>query len=202
MQADRDDPSVPATKGSTIREFLLWHDRRYGHEETAKLAEGLSPDARAMIDPSQPALGILGATWYPTDVTHPMLDRVMGRGPNEGRDLAQHACREVAPRMIRGVYKMLFQSVATPELYAKHIGRMWRRLHNTGDRTMILRAPGEAVSRTENWAAHHPFACWLTIYVMGNVFEAMGFKRWSVERTSCVAHGGPRCETILRFKKS
>jgi hypothetical protein len=184
-----------------VRELLLWHDRRFGHEETARLASGLSPDALARVDTSQPALGILSATWYPMSVTHPMMDAVAARGGNEGREFAMQANREVVPRMIRGVYRTMFDVVASPENYARHVGRLWRRLHTTGERSMVLRAPGEAVSRIDGWTGHHPLACWLTIYTMAYVFDAMGYRHWTVERLTCVAHGGERCETLLRFKK-
>jgi hypothetical protein len=184
-----------------IRELLLWHDRRFGHEETARLVEGLPPAAAAMVDTSQPALGILSASWYPTSVTHPMMTRVAARSGNEGRDFAMQANREVVPRMIRGIYRTMFDVVASPEMYAKHIGRLWRRLHTTGERSMVIRAPGEALSRIEDWPGHHPLACWLTIYTMAYVFEAMGYRHWTVERLTCVAHGAGQCETLLRFKK-
>ncbi len=199
MSASALSPPEPATKGSTIREFLLWYDRRYGHAETARLADRLSPEAAVLVDPKQPALGILGASWYPTSVTHPMLTRVAERIGNEGRNFAIESCREVVPRMIGGVYRALFRSVTSPELYARHIGRLWRRLHTTGDRAMVIRAPGEALSVVESWPAHHPLSCWLAIYTMTNVFEAMGYQRWSVERLTCIGHGAARCETLLRY---
>lgn len=191
----------PRTKGSTVREFLLWHHRRFGHEETAALTTDLCPEAAAMVDPSLPALGILSSSWYPMSVTHPMLDRVAARSGSEGREFAAEVNKEVVPRMIHGVYRVLFQAVASPELYARHIGRLWRRLHTTGDRSMTIRAPGEAISVVENWPAHHVLACWLTIYTMAYVFEAMGYKHWSVERRSCMGHGARRCETLLRYAK-
>lgn len=194
-------PEEPLTKGSTMREMLLWHDRKYGHEETARLAEGLAPEAMAMINPTQPALGILSSSWYPVSLTNPMLTRVQERSGNEGRDFAIEANREVVPRMIKGIYRVMFQAAATPELYAKHVGRLWRRLHTTGTRSMVIRAPGEAVSVLEDWPAHHPVSCWLTIYTMAFVFEAMGYKSWTVERRSCVGHGAARCETILRYER-
>jgi hypothetical protein len=191
----------PHIKGAAIREFLLWHDTRYGHGETRALVERVPPPLLALIDPSQPALGILGATWYPTSLTHPMLDRLVARVGNEGRELAREANREVVPRMIRGIYRVLFRAAASPELYARHVPRLWRRLHTTGDRTMILRAPGEILSTTSNWPGHHPVLCWMTIYTMAQVFEAMGYRQWTVERLACVGHGAERCETVLRYRK-
>jgi hypothetical protein len=184
-----------------MREMLLWHERRFGHEATVSLARDLSPEAMAMINPSLPALGILSSTWYPMSVTHPMLTRVQERSGNEGRDFAIEANREVVPRMIRGVYRVMFKAAATPERYAKHVARLWRQLHSTGTRSMVIRAPGEALSALEDWPAHHPVACWLTIYTMAYVFEAMGYKTWSVDRLSCIGHGAARCETILRYAR-
>ncbi len=184
-----------------VRELLLWYDRRFGHDETARLAAGLTPQALSRIDTSQPALGILSASWYPRSVTHPMMDAVAARAGNEGREYAMQSNREVVPRMIRGIYRTMFDVVASPESYAKNVGRLWRRIHTTGERSMVLRAPGEAVSRVDRWPGHHPMACWLTIYTMAYVFEAMGYRRWSVERLTCVAHGGGACETLLRFRK-
>jgi len=201
VSGDPTPQTEPATKGSTIREFLLWHERRYGHEATLDLAADLTPAAMAMINPTLPALGILSSSWYPMSVTHPMLSRVQARCGNEGRDFAIEANREVVPRMIRGVYRVMFKAVVSPEMYARHVGRLWRQLHTTGTRSMTIRAPGEALSVLEDWPAHHPVSCWLTIYTMAQVFEAMGYKKWSVDRLSCVGHGAARCETLLRYAR-
>ncbi|HEX8791072.1 MAG TPA: hypothetical protein VF765_08965 [Polyangiaceae bacterium] len=191
----------PKIKGAAIREFLLWHDQRYGHAETVSLTEGVPPSLLKDLDTTQPALGILGASWYPCSLIHPMLDHIVEARGNEGRELANAANREVVPKMLRGVYRMIFRTVATPELYARHIHRLWRRLHTTGDRSLTIREPGEALSVVENWPGHHPLVCWTTIYTMAYVFEAMGYPHWSVERIACIGHGAPRCETILRYKR-
>jgi hypothetical protein len=191
----------PQIKGAAVRELLLWHDGKYGHEETATLVEGLPPPLLGMLDVARPGLGILGASWYPTALTHPMLDRIAARHGHEGRELAREANRDVVPRMIHGIYRMAFRAVASPELYARHVPRLWRRLHTTGDRSMELRDGGEALSIVADWPGHHPVLCWVTIYTMAYVFEAMGYKHWTVDRLACVSHGAPRCETILRYRK-
>ena len=188
-------------KGAVIREFLLWHDVKFGHEATRDLLVDIPPELLATIDPAQPAFGILGASWYPAALTHPMLDRLVARVGDEGQHLAREANREVVPRMIRGVYRVLFRTVASPELYARHVPRLWRRLHTSGDRTMVIRAPGEALSTTTNWTGHHPTMCWMAIYTMVYVFESMGYRHSTVERLACVSHGADGCETLLRYAK-
>jgi hypothetical protein len=190
----------PRIKGAAVRELLLWYDGKYGREETARLVERVPPALLGMVDVSRPGLGILGASWYPTSLTHPMLDRIAAEHGHEGRDLARDANHDVVPRMIRGIYRMAFRAVATPELYARHVSRLWRRMHTTGERTMQVRAEGEALSVVSGWAGHHPVLCWVTIYTMAYVFEAMGYKHWSVDRVACVGHGAPQCETILRYR--
>jgi hypothetical protein len=188
-------------KGATIREFLLWYEAKLGREALLDLLADVPPSGLSLISPAMPALGILSSSWYPMSLTHPMLTRAADRCGREGREFAMEANREVVPKMIRGVYRIMFLAVASPELYARHIGRMWRHLHSTGDRTMTIRAPGEALSIVENWAGHHPMACWVAIYTMAFVFEAMGYREWSVERLTCVAHGAGRCETVLLYRK-
>lgn len=193
--------SEPQIKGAAVRELVLWYDRKYGHDATMRLVETVRPPLAGMIDVNRPALGILGASWYPMSITHPMLDRLVAIHGREGRDLARDANRDVVPTLIRGVYRVLFRAAASPELYARHVGRLWGRLHSTGERTMEIRAEGEAFSVVKNWPGHHPMLCWITIYTMAYVFEAMGYKQWSVDRLSCVAHGAPQCETVMRYAK-
>jgi hypothetical protein len=189
----------PRVKGAAIREFLLWHDAQVGHEQTLRLIEGIPPGLARLLTPAEPGFGILGATWYPSSLVHPMLDRLAAGTRDGGRQFALDANRVVVPRMIRGIYRVLFDAVATPDRYAQHVGRLWRRLHTTGDRRMQIVAPGEALSTVERWPGHHPMLCWITIYTMAFIFEAMGYTRWSVDRVACVSSGGARCETILRF---
>ena len=191
---------VARIKGSTTRELLLWYERKHGAGASVPLVEGLPPDLARLVDTSRPALGFLASAWYPVTLTHHLLDRALMDRTDEGRATAREAVRDITPRMIRGVYKVLFQAVASPELYARHIGRQWRRLHTTGDRTLVLRAPGEALSTVASWGGHHPFLCWMTIYTMESLFEAMRYKSVSVERIRCVSHGAADCATILRYR--
>jgi hypothetical protein len=192
----------PRVKGAAIREFLLWYDEQYGHEATLRLAEAIPPSYEGLISPSEPALGVLGASWYPSALVAPMLDSLAATTKDGGRQFALEANRAVVPRMIRGVYRVLFDVVATPERYAQHVGRLWRRLHTTGDRRMRIVAPGEAFSTVESWPGHHPLLCWITIYTMAFLFEAMGYTQWSVDRIACVSDGAARCATTLRYRKA
>lgn len=181
--------------------MLIWYVTRYGRVEADRIYRAVPPGQARVLNRAEPAFGILASNWYPMSIVRPVLDAATAGLPEEGRSLAREANSVMVPRMIRGVYKVFFDMVATPDRYARHIARLWRRLHTTGDRTMVIRQPGEAFSVVENWPGHHPFLCWTVIYTMGFVFEAMGYKTWEVDRVACVAHGAKRCETVLHYKR-
>jgi hypothetical protein len=184
-----------------VREAFLWYERTYGEERARDLLTGLPDELRGYVDADRPALGILPSTWYPVALVHHALDRATEGERNGGRALARAAVDGIAPMLVRGVYKILYRALASPELYARHVPRMWRQLHSTGSRTLTIRAPGEALSVVEGWDGHHPALCWITIFTMATLFESMQFTKVSVDRIACVSNGAPRCETVLRYSR-
>jgi hypothetical protein len=191
----------PCIKGAVLREMLIWYVTRFGRVEADRLFRSVPPEHARLLHRSEPAFGILSTNWYPMSLLRPVLDAAVEGLPDEGRAIAREANATVVPRMIRGVYKVLFDMAATPERYARHVPKMWHSLHTTGRRSMSIRAPGEALSVVEDWPGHHPLICWAVIYTMAYLFQAMGYKTWEVERVACVAHGAARCETILQYRK-
>jgi hypothetical protein len=191
----------PCLKGSVMREMLIWYVARYGRVEANRVFCAIPAPHSRTLNPQEPAFGILSSSWYPMSMIRPVLDAATEGLNDEGRALVREANSVMVPRMLRGVYKVFFDMVATPDRYARHVPRLFRRLHTTGDRSMLIRRPGEAFSVVENWPGHHPTLCWTVIYTMGFVFEAMGYKTWEVERVACVSHGGKRCETVLHYRR-
>jgi hypothetical protein len=193
----------PRIKGAVLREFLLWYERRVeGTTHVATVTSTFPPEIAALVKPSMPAMGILASTWYPVALSHLFLDAMLAIEGcrDEGRDLAREANQDLVPKMIRGVYKVLYRTVASPELYARHVGRHWHKLHSSGERSFVIRAPGEGYSVVANWPGHHPTLCWITIYTMVSLFEMMGYEHVAAERTRCVSHGGVDCATVLRWR--
>jgi hypothetical protein len=191
---------APLVKGAAVREFLLWYERKRGGESSADLLSSLPPDLAEHVHPELPALGILASTWYPSALAHHLCDRLCEGRTDEGQLLARDANAEVVPRMIKGIYAVLFRAVASPTLYAMNVDRQWRRLHTTGKRNIEVRDRHEAFSTVTAWDGHHPMLCWITIYTMVYVFHAMGFEHVSADRVECVTHGAKRCATILRYR--
>jgi len=195
------EPEEPCVKGAVIREMMIWYVARCGRLEAERVFHAIPPEKARALRRAEPAFGIQANTWYPMSLLGPMLDAVMARSPDEGRELAREANAALVPRLIRGLYRFVFEMAASPERYAQMVPMLWRRLHTTGRRSMVIRSRGEAFSTIEEWPGHHPLLCWTVIYTMAFVFEAMGYRTWEVERVACVAHGGARCETVLRYSR-
>lgn len=191
----------PMIKGGAILEVLAWWEDTRGLEELRSLAHRLPPDFGKLVDPDQPVRGLLSSSWYPSRFVWALLDDLAARrGEAEVRRLLKEATRWAVRRGTKGVYGFLLERLGTPDLYAMAVPRLWRQLHTTGERRMKVLAPGEAESAVARWPGHHPQLCTLTIELMCAVFERMGLRDVTWERTSCVAEGGAECVTRLRWR--
>jgi hypothetical protein len=193
-------PRSSHVKGAALREFLSWYTV---HRQRAPLdgaIAALPAGERAGLVPGAEALGVVPSTWYPSRVTHVLLDAICNEMPTAARGrMVKEATEHVVDRMIRGVYAVLFRMVATPDRYAGQIQRVWGQLHDTGERRVQLQGGCEAESVTRGWAGHHELLCEVASETMGQVFERMGCGDVLVRRTACVARGDADCRTHLRW---
>ena len=191
---------VSSIKGSVVHEFLRWFERQPDGAATLKrIGASLSPEDRALVDVTAPGLGLLASQWYPSTLVNVILDGVaLGLTRVEQRALAREACRAVVPKLVRGMYRVMFDGIATPALYARFVPRLWTQLHTTGSRTMTV-AGSTADSVVSNWAGHHPLLCDVVIETMGELFRLMVHRPVTVERLECVSEGGAVCRSTLRW---
>lgn len=186
-----------------MREFVLWYLAREGGAIVEPLLASVAPSDRALLDKLAPALGLIASAWYPCSLVHALLD-FCGRDRTraEQRALAREGNAAVVPKMIRGTYRVLFERLATPALYARFIQPAWRQLHTTGERTMRVVREGEVDSEVSRWPCHHPMLCDLTVETMTAVFAIMLKTEVTATRIACVSEGGARCRTLLRWTPS
>ena len=187
---------VPAKlKGSVLRATLDWYREQHGEQEYDRLFEGLADDDRRLAHED-----ILPNVWYDVRVAHELLDRVfLPLLPAERHRVARDAARAGLAVLSRGLYKFILEQVVSPELYARHIQRLFRMLHDTGERRIEL-GDHEGLSITARWAGHHPLLCLLVNETTAAVFESLGCKDVTVERLSCVSEGAPDCRCRLRWR--
>lgn len=195
-------PAEPKIKGGAIREFFTWYERRFGADHVRAMAARVPEDLRGLLDPDEPIVKILPASWYPASLVHAMLDAIAEeRSQVELERLAKEASRDLVKNGMNSVYRFVLAKLVSPEMYARMIPRLWHQLHTTGERKLEIVAEGEAKSTIARWPGHHPTLCALTNELMCAIFEAMDCKNVRWERVRCITRdGGDECVSTVTWR--
>lgn len=165
-----------------------------------RAAQQIPVEERGGFDPTSTTLGVIPTVWYPTAAVGRVLDNVAATMTVAERTrMVRESTEASVAKSMRGIFKLAFQLLVTPDRYAKHIQRFWNQLHDTGIRTVEVVGPGEAVSLIEDWRGHHPLLCEATMETMAAVFRRMGLEDVEVMRVECVSTNDARCKAILRW---
>ena len=148
-------------KGAAFREFVVWYEQKVGPEafesRVSKMPEWMKKD----LDVALPALGIRDSIWYPDVTVHRLLDLLTDNMTSGQRHaLALQGANHVMDVTLRGIFRIMFGWMATPERYAAYGQRLWSSYYDCGDFQIALTEDGGgAVATIRNWATHHPFIC-------------------------------------------
>lgn len=182
-------------KGTVLRTTLDWYRRSHGPDEYRAVFAGLGEEHRPLVEGD-----ILPNVWYDARLAHAILERVLGPlSPDEQRAVGREAARAGLSTLSRGLYKFVLEHVVSLDLYARHVQRLFRMLHDSGDRRIEL-GDHEALSITSAWNAHHPLLCLMVNETTAAVFESLGCREVTVETLSCVSDGAPDCRCRLRWR--
>lgn len=190
-------------KGAAFREFIAYYRTTYGAPELKALVEALPAVHRRELDPNDPVLGVLTSEWYPAELVHALLDEI-ARGKSEAalRELTSKASVAIMRATLRGLYRMLFEWMATPERYAKYAPKLWAAYYDSGEVAVELLPDGlTALSTTRNWRSHHPVICELNCGAGVEIYGAMGCREVTNERAQCVSRGDPYCRFVTRWRE-
>lgn len=177
-------------KGAAIREFFAWYEGKFGIENVRAMARRVEPaELRTLLDPDDPIVRFLPSSWYPARLVHAMLDIAMeGRTELEIERFMRDSTRHVVKNGMGSVYRSLLSKLGSPQIYARMIPRMWRQLHDTGERSVVIDEEGHATSTVAHWAGHHPVLCTLSTALMCAIFEEMGKKNLKWTCVHCIGH--------------
>ncbi len=188
-------------KGAALREFVRWYSGRAGIDAVEELLAGLSPGARAAFDLRRSDLGILQTEWYPAGVVHELLDRIVKDLPvAERTSMARESARAIMDATLKGVYRMLFRAMMSPDRYAKNAQTLWSRYYDTGKIQKTAGGPWAHQTIIGGWEAHHPVLCDLHVASAEYIYQAMGCREVQVRRTGCVSEGGPVCSFEVTWR--
>ncbi|HMI93826.1 MAG TPA: hypothetical protein VK509_20775 [Polyangiales bacterium] len=189
-------------KGAAFREFIAYYRTTYGAEGLAAVVTAMPPVHRRELDLRDAALGVLASEWYAAEVVHALLDEI-ARGKSEFalRELAAAASAAVMRATLRGLYRKLFEWMATPERYARYAPKLWGTYYDSGE-VVVEFVPGEllATSTTRNWRSHHPLICELNRGASVEIYTAMGCRDVICDRAQCISRGDPHCRFLTRWR--
>jgi hypothetical protein len=188
-------------KGLALREFLAWHEQRFGRSPTQAAVRAAEERFPGHLEPAGANYGVLTSRWYPAPVAHAVLDSALAeRSPAELQKLVVDAAEFILQEMLRGAYRTLIGMFVTPDRYAKHGEKLWQLQYDTGKPVF------RELSRTsfhvtyEGWKSHHPFVCHLNMASARPLFTAMGCKEVEYRRLGCISEGAPACTTSIHWK--
>lgn len=189
----------PRIKGAAIRALLDWYRKTFGLEAHERLFDQLTDDERALL--GDRTREVLPNAWYEARIAHRLLEVALGPIPvDQRRAVVRDASRDALKQLRGGVYKFVVQQIVTPAFYARHIQRLFRLLHDNGERRIDIVAPGEAISVVSEWRGHHPLACLMVDETMAAVFETIGCEDVTTEQEACVSLGDAECRCRVRWR--
>jgi len=190
-------------KGAAFREFIAYYRGTYGLSALMAAVEAMPVAQRGELDTSDLTLGVLTSDWYPAEQVHALLDEI-ARGKSEAaiHELTLGASRAIMRTTLRGLYRVLFEWMATPERYAKYAPKLWGTYYDSGEVSVeLLSDRRTSVSVVRNWRSHHPLICELNRGAALEIYAAMGCRDVTNERAQCVSRGDPHCRFITRWRE-
>lgn len=187
-------------KGVAFREFAVWYADNISAPRVREVVLSLDHHYPNLLDADRPGFGILVTHWYPAELVHAFLDHLAE--PHTAAELdriTQDAATDIMNRTLSGVYKFLFSAVASPSLYAKHVGKLWGLHYDTGTVANEHVRDTEALMRYVEWHSHHPLICKLNMSASIPIYAAMGCKNVRWRKLACVSEGQRACALSVNW---
>lgn len=193
-------PGRSHTKGAAFRAFLEWIQHEFGPDVTLDLHRHLPAELQSMLDPHEPAFGVLASSWYPDELPNALLESLLAPlDPAARLRVLSEGTRYTVEKTFRGLYRPLMRLFATPERCAKLVQKAWQTNYDTGSATWTYARPGHIDSEVQGWLGHHPYRCEIS-RVSGEVLLGLaGCKNVKSVRTFCVSGGASRCRAVITW---
>lgn len=187
-------------KGAVMRALLEWYRKTQGPVAYERVFAQLTDAERAELgERGDRRAELLPNGWYDVEVAHHLAEIVYGPlTKSERARLARDGARHGLSSLSKGVYQFVAKQIVSPAFYARHIQRLFRLLHDSGERHIEV-GEREALSITSNWAGHHPLLCLQLNETTAAVFETLGCREVTVVPLSCVSDGARDCRCRLRW---
>jgi hypothetical protein len=177
-------PVDPSTKGMGWTDQIRCYERSYGREKLVAAVRAMPERWRHGLDENHPVLGVLEGSWYPEVQRYAFFDAILhDLMPLQQQALARVMAKAVMERSLRGLHRVVFAVMATPERFVKHAQSLWNMHHDSGRLELLMLSPSSMEARVLDSPVHHPFACQLNHYACVVTLEAMGCRDVTERRT-------------------
>jgi hypothetical protein len=188
-------------KGEAIRRFLGWYIDQFGAERLKERTATLPSQAAALIDVTRPFAGIISNDWYDARLVHGLLDAMLVEySPDERRMFAREAARATIEGTLRGVYRVLFEAIMTPQRYLGRAQSVFSRFYDNGRMQKIASRDKEHLTIVSGWKSHHPVLCDVLLYTGEYVYPSLGCKGVEVKRLACISTFHADCRYVVRWR--
>jgi hypothetical protein len=194
---------VGRLKGAALAEFVRWYNTERGLDALLERVSILPPTLRLELglERNSPTLGILASRWYDCRAIGILLDAIVAdASPEAYMRMADATAVAVMEATLSGVYRLLFEWLATPERYARFCDRLWSSYHDTGTMRIEHTAPRRAECTISGWTGHHPFLCAVCRRSAEVIYARMGCESIATARESCIATGGDACRFVTQWR--
>jgi len=179
------------TKGMGWSDQIRTYERIYGRDKLVAAVREMPERWRRGLAEDHPVLGVLDASWYLEEQRYAFFDAILrDLTALQQQALARTMAKVTMERSIRGLHRMIFAIMATPERFVKHAQAMWNVHHDTGQLRLQMLSPTSLEAVVLDSPVHHPFACMLNHYACVVTLEAMGCKDINERRTCAFAERG------------
>ena len=157
-------------------------------------------ELQPLINPDIDHYGLLAGSWYPTALAVGLLEHVTwGLHPEQRAAMLRGGVEHAVGVTLTGVYRVLFNTLMTPERHAKYAQKIWDNYYNTGKVVGEIVGPGRAEQHVTEWTGHHLILCELSIWSLTTFHQHMGCKNVKVLRNACILSGHPECRFLINW---
>lgn len=193
--------SLGHIKGTAALEFLVWYREEYGRDRMAAVLDRLKPADRSTFDLQRDTLGLVPSMWYPAALVHRALDEVVrGLSLDQAEHLARRAGKAMADAKLRGLQRVLFSLIVTPEKYCKFVQRAWDLNYDNGTVEQRILSPTCHEGLVSGWRSHHPVLCDLHGELKVELYRRMGCKDIREGHRRCISRGDTVCGSTITWR--
>lgn len=193
-------PDSGKTKGMAFAGTIRWFEQSFGRDKLLAAVAAIDAEWRERFDERHATLGILEGSWYPEAQRNAFFTAITADAPLLRRQSMARSCSEaLMKRSLRGLHRVVFQVMATPERFVQRGQRMWDVHHDAGQLRLKLLSSNSLEAATVDWPGHHQFGCMLNHYSAALILAEMGCADIS-DRRVCISEGGKECLGVYYWR--